>query len=136
MTQKMSRRTGKWGETAQKPFVALKAPKRQISATSRTADEGEPTTRVDAVKIAFHNIFDDRLEESILFLEARLIFGHKPIEIMEENPVEDGALWMSGGIDSWHSRNNSSRNRPGCKKSTLWACTPGRRREGDSLFPS
>ena len=36
MTQKMSRRTGKWGETVQKPFEALKAPKKGINATART----------------------------------------------------------------------------------------------------
>jgi hypothetical protein len=69
----MSKRTGKWGETVQRSFEALKAPKKQISATTRTADAGEPTTRIAAVKIAFHDIFDDRSEESILFLEARLI---------------------------------------------------------------
>ena len=36
----------------------------------------------------------------------------EPVERMEEDPVEDCALWMSGTVDSCHGKQRNSRNKP------------------------
>lgn len=48
--------------------------------------------RVGAVEITLYCLLDDRSEVSVLLLEAALIFGQEPFEVMEEHPVESGAL--------------------------------------------
>jgi hypothetical protein len=55
---------------------------------------------------------DEGTEDPVLFFEALLILTQKPVKIVKENPVEDGAFWMPGTIDSCHSRSNTSRNGP------------------------
>jgi hypothetical protein len=49
---------------------------KEFSTKIRAADPSEPAARVAAV-------------------ETLLILRQKPVEIMEEDPVEDGAFWMS-----------------------------------------
>ena len=51
-------------------------------------------------------------KEPALLLEARLIFGQEYLKIMEEHPVEDGALGMTRAVDSRHGRSSKSRNGP------------------------
>ncbi len=67
---------------------------------------------IAAVPIALHNFFYDRTEISILLLKATLILREEPVERMEEDPVEDCALWMSGMVDSCHGKQRNSRNEP------------------------
>jgi len=44
------------------------------------------------------------LEETVLLLETGLIFLKELVKVMEEHPVENGALRMSGTVNSCHSR--------------------------------
>ena len=74
---------------------------------------------VTAVQTALHDFLDDRPEEAILLLEAALIFSQEPVEVMEQHPVEDGALGMSRTITSGHRRSFSSRKGPGRSTLTL-----------------
>jgi hypothetical protein len=50
--------------------------------------------------MAFSHFFDDRPEVALLPLETGLILGDKPLEMMEQYPVEDGPLRMSRTINS------------------------------------
>jgi hypothetical protein len=50
---------------------------KEISATARTADAGEPAARVAAVQIALYDLLDDRTEEAVLLLEAALIISQE-----------------------------------------------------------
>jgi len=52
-----------------------------------------------------------------------LILRDKPLEMMEEYPVEDGALRMSGTIESLHGGRMASRNGP---KSRIGPRLPGK----------
>jgi len=83
-----------------------------LLTTVRTADPGKPAVGIAAVKILLDNVLDDRPEVAVLLLKTALILRDKPIEIMENHPVEDGPLRMSRTIDSCHSRNHKSRNEP------------------------
>ncbi|MFB0565992.1 MAG: hypothetical protein ACETWK_09985 [Candidatus Aminicenantaceae bacterium] len=61
------------------------------------------------------HLLHNRTKIAILPLEAALIFGQEPVEIMEEHPVESDALWMSGTVNSCHGKQRNSRNEPeGC----------------------
>jgi hypothetical protein len=51
-------------------------------------------------------------EEAVLLLEAALILSQEFIEIMEQHPIEDGPLRMSGTVDSRHGGRKISRNEP------------------------
>ena len=53
-----------------------------------------------------------RTAKPVLPLEPALILGQEPFEMMEQHPVEDGALRMSRTIDSRNSRRIASRNGP------------------------
>ena len=64
------------------------------------AGSGEPAARVAAVEVALHELLDDRPEKPVLPLETTLILRQEPVEMMEEYPVENGPLRMSGTIDS------------------------------------
>jgi len=55
---------------------------------------------------------DDGPEEPVLFFEMALIFGQELVKVMEKDAVKDGALGMTGRIDSSHSREEYSGNRP------------------------
>jgi hypothetical protein len=57
-----------------------------------TVDPGESATRIAAVKLVLHHLLDDRLEESVLLLEAALILGQEPVKIMKEHPGEKIAI--------------------------------------------
>jgi hypothetical protein len=83
-----------------------------LLTTVRTPDPGEPAARVAAVKVALDDFLDDRPEKTIFLLEAALILGQEPVEVMKKHPVEDGPLGMTRAVDSWHDRSHSSRNRP------------------------
>lgn len=73
---------------------------------------GKSTARVAAVKVALDHLLDDRPEEAILLLKPGLILGQELVKVMEEHPVEHGAFRMSGTVNSCHSKNIDSGNRP------------------------
>jgi hypothetical protein len=102
----------------------------------RTADAGKAAARIAAIQIALDDFLDDRPEKTILLLEAALILGEEPVKIVKEQPVQDGALWMSRAIDSCHSRSFSSRNRPPHTEPTLGPFPPERGHHKPTLFPS
>jgi len=60
----------------------------------RAPDAGESAARVAAVEIAPDDFLDDRPEKAIFPLESALIFRNKPLEMMEQHPVENGAFRM------------------------------------------
>jgi len=86
--------------------------KKKFSLAGRTTNAGKSTFGVAAVKIALHHLFDNRPEESVFPLKAAFILGQELVKIMEEHPIEDGALGMTGAVDSWHSRQEYPENRP------------------------
>ncbi|MGB7297106.1 MAG: hypothetical protein WBC70_16090 [Candidatus Aminicenantales bacterium] len=75
-----------------------------IFPTGRTADAGKTAAGVAAVKVALDHLLDDRPEETVLLLETGLIFLKELVKVMEEHPVEHGALRMTGTVNSCHSR--------------------------------
>jgi len=79
--------------------------------TRGTADAGKPAARVAAVKIALNHLLDDGAEEAVLLLEPGLILGQESVEIMEEHPVEHGALRVTGTVNSCHSRRSFIKKR-------------------------
>ena len=81
-----------------------------------TFHEGKPALRIAAVEISLHDLLDDRPKIPILPLETGLILGQELIEMMEEDPVEDGPLRMARAIDSRHIGKADSRNMPGVRE--------------------
>jgi len=81
-----------------------------------TPDPGKSAAGIAAVKIFFDDILDDRPEITIVPLEAALVFGDEPLEMMEKHPVENGAFRMTRTVDSRHIGNEVSRNAPGTGK--------------------
>jgi hypothetical protein len=79
---------------------------------ARTADPGKSTAGVAAIEVLFDHLFDDRTEKSVFPLKSALIFRDKPLEMMEQHPIEDGSLRMTRAIDSRHIGNEESRNAP------------------------
>jgi hypothetical protein len=73
---------------AETPDAAGKVEK-EFSTKIRAADPSEPAARVAA-------------------LETLLILRQKPVEIMEEDPVESVGFWMSGTIDSYDGKQENS----------------------------
>jgi len=68
---------------------------------------------------ALNHLLDDGLEETVLFLETGFIFLKELVKVMEEQPVELGALRMPRAVNSCHNRSNPSRNRPDHNKSPV-----------------
>ena len=60
---------------------------------------------------AVNQLLDDRAEEAAFLLEALLILGQEPVEIMQQHPVEHGALRMTGTVYSCHSRGSFIKKR-------------------------
>jgi len=77
------------------------------------ADPGESTAGVAAIEVLFDHLFNDRTEEAVFTLKTRLVVRDKPLEMMEEHPVENGLLWMPRTVDSKHVGSEVSRNAPG-----------------------
>jgi len=50
--------------------------------------------------MAFGHLLDDRPQKTIFLLEAALILGQEPVEVMKKHPVEDGPLGMTRAVDS------------------------------------
>jgi len=80
--------------------------------TVGTADPGESAARIAAIEVALDHLLDDGTEEAVLLLETGLIFLKELVKVMEKHPVEHGALRMPGAVDSCHSRDKDSGNRP------------------------
>lgn len=97
---------------AKSPGLAGKYQKMLRPAT-RTADPGESATGIAAVKILLHDVLDDRPEIAVGPLETILVLRDKPLEMMEQHPVENGAFRMARTVDSRHIRESRSRNAPG-----------------------
>jgi len=76
--------------------------------------------RIAAVKILLDDLLDDRTEIAVRLLEAALILRQEVIEVVEQNPVEDGPLRMTRTIGCRHGGRMASRNGPDRTKSTLW----------------
>jgi len=78
---------------------------------------------------------ENRPEEAVLLLEAMLILREEAVEVMEDHPIEDRALGMSGTIDSGHDGRMASRNGPSSRsrldapektgKAPVWRAKPG-----------
>ena len=64
------------------------------------------------IKIPLDHFFDDRPEVAILLLKTSLVFRQEPVEVMEQHPVKDGPLRMSGKIEFRHGGRAASRNGP------------------------
>ena len=93
----------------------------------RTPDPGKARVGIAAVEVALDHLFDDRPEIPVLLLEASLILGQEPLEMMEKHPIEDRALRMTKAIDSRHIGKADSRSMPEASK---------RRSEGRESDPS
>jgi len=72
--------------------------------TVRAADASKAAARIAAIQVALDHILDNGPQESVLLLEAALILRKESVKIIEEHAVEDGALRMSGTVNSWHSK--------------------------------
>jgi len=79
-------------------------PNKPLLTAVRTPDPGKAALWVAAVEVALHDLFDDRPGIPVLLLEATLILGQEPVEMMEQHPVENGPLRMPRTIDSLHDR--------------------------------
>jgi len=91
--------------------------------TVRAADPGEPRAGVAAVEVALDDLLHDRPEIPVLLLEAALVFGQEPVEVMEQRPVEGRALRMAWAIDSRHIGKAYSKSVPGAPRGRIgsWA---------------
>jgi len=89
--------------------------------TRGTPDAGKPAAGVAAVQIALDHLLDDRPEKTVLSLETGLIFLKELVKVMEEHPVEHGALWMSGTVNSCHSGGSCIKKRANPLKKGLLA---------------
>ena len=69
--------------------AAAKMPQESLLATVRTPDPGKPAAGVAAVEVALHDLFDDRPEKTVRFLEASLIIGQERLEMMEKHPIRN-----------------------------------------------
>jgi hypothetical protein len=87
--------------------------------------EGEPGTRIAAVKILLHDVLDDRPEIAVGLLETLLVFRDEALEMMEKHLVKDGPLRMTRAIDSRNGGRKASRNGP---SSRMGPPPPGKRR--------
>lgn len=85
-------------------FFLCLGPDAAVNITVGTADAGKPTARVPSIQVTLDDLLDNRPKEAVFFLETALILHQEALEVMEEHTVEDGALGMSGTIDSWHRR--------------------------------
>jgi len=65
---------------------------------------GKARAGIGAVEVTFDGLFDDRSREAVLFLEAALLFGEEPLEMIEHHPVEDHACGKSKVISFWGRR--------------------------------
>jgi hypothetical protein len=77
-----------------------------------TADAGEPAARVAAIEVSFNDFLDDGPKEAVWLLEAALILGQEPVEVMKQHLVENSALRMPRTIHSRHSGRMDSKNGP------------------------
>jgi len=83
-----------------------------FTAAVRAADPGEAGARVAAVEVALDDLLDHRPEMTVLLLEAALVGCQEPIEVMEQDPIEDRALRMARTIDSRHIGRADSKSVP------------------------
>ena len=83
-----------------------------LLAAVRAPDAREPAARVAAVQITLHHLLDDRAEEAVLPLEPALVLRQEALEMMEQHPVEGGALRMPSTIHSCHDRKCAPGNGP------------------------
>ena len=90
------------------------AGKRQQTFTVavRATDPGEAGTGVSAVEITLDDLLDDGPEMTVLLLEAALVLCQEPVEVMEQDPIEDRALRMARTVDSRHIGRADSRSVP------------------------
>jgi hypothetical protein len=66
----------------------------------RAADPGEARARVAAIEIALYGLLDDRPEMTVLLLKTAIVDRQEPVEVMEQDPIEDLTLRMARTIDS------------------------------------
>jgi hypothetical protein len=78
----------------------------------RAADPGETGARIAAVDVALDDLPDHRPEMAVLLLKAALVDRQEPVEVMEQDPVEDRALRMARTVDSRHIGRADSRSVP------------------------
>jgi len=93
-------------------WCGMRASTAALPHTKDSGHWGKPAARVAAVKVALYHFLDDRSEKTVLSLEPGLIFLKERVKVMEEHPEEHGAFRMSGTVNSCHSKNIDSGNRP------------------------
>ena len=74
---------------------------------------GKARAGVAAVEVFLDHFFDHRTKEAIFLLKTLLIFRDKPLEMMKEHPIEDGAFRMTRTVDSRHIGKARSKSVPG-----------------------
>jgi len=89
--------------------------------TRGTPDAAKPAAGVAAVQIALDHLLDDGPEEAMLLLKPGLIFLKELLKVMEEHPVEHGALRMSRTVNCCHSRESCIKKRANPLKKGLLA---------------
>jgi len=99
MTSRSSRQSGQ--RSRAKPERGLPQ-SRYRSTTSLTIGRKKPPSFASRLRTA----------KPVLPLETALILGQEPVEMMEENPVEDRPLRMPGTIHSRHGGRKASRTGP------------------------
>jgi len=93
-----------WGLTGERQQL--------FTVAVRTADPSEAGARIAAVEIALDDLLDDRPEMTVLLLKTALVDSQEPVEVMEQDPIEDRVLRMSRTVDSRHIGKADSRSVP------------------------
>jgi len=101
-----------WHDRRDRSPASYRKSQQMFRPAVRTTDPGESALRIAAVKILLHDVLDDRPEVAVLPLETVLVLGEKPVEMMEEHPIENRAFRMSRTVDFRHIREKRSRNAP------------------------
>ena len=81
-------------------------------SSMRLPNQGEAAARIAAVDKLLDDVLDDRREIAIGPLKALLVFRHEPLEMMEQQPVENRAFWMTRTVDSRHGGRDNAGNGP------------------------
>jgi len=95
-----------------KPSGLTEERQQLFTVAVRTADPSEAGARIAAVEIAFDDLLDDRPEMTVLLLKTALVDRQEPVEVVEQDPIEDGALRMTRAVDSRHIGKADSRSVP------------------------
>jgi hypothetical protein len=77
---------------------------------ARTSDVGEYIARIAAVEITLSQLYDNRPEEAVLFLESALAFRDKSLEINEKPSINSSIGHLDQGMAEPKARSRTNRN--------------------------